>query len=206
MHRTDSRERIILIAREMIMAGGLASLSVDEISRRLAMSKKTIYGIFRSKEELISSVFERTLAELRVNIIRIMASRSDFPSKLQQFLVYLSQQASRLGIPLQRDLHRLPPEIIDRIVRFRRERILGNLTRLIEEGVQQGHVRPDVDTHVAVLAYLGAVERVLDPSVLANESFSATQAAQGIITIFFKGILTPQAQDLFSAIDGARYS
>ena len=188
------------------MAEGLASLSVEELSRRLSMSKKTFYGIFRSKEELIASVIERTLAELRTNIMRIMSSPSDFPTKLQQLLGYLSIQANRIGIPMQRDMHRLPPEVIARIVNFRRERITGSLTRLIQEGVEQGYVRSDLDTRIAVLAYLGAVERVLDPLVLSNEPFSARQAAQGIITIIFKGILTSEAQHLVPAFDNASTS
>ena len=206
MRRTESRERIILTAREIILSGGLASLSVDEIARLLGMSKKTIYCVFRSKDEVIAAVIERTLAELRANIMRIMASRTDFPNRLQQFLGYLSLQANKLSLPLQRDLHRLPPEIIERIVSFRRERILGNLTRLVEEGIHQGYVRSDIDTNVAVLAYLGAVEAVLDPAILANESFSARQAAQGIIAIFFNGILTPQAKHLVTAFENGRHS
>jgi hypothetical protein len=105
---------------------------------------------------------------------------------------------------MQRELHRLPPEIIERILSFRRERITGSLTRLFQEGVEQGYVRPDLDTRVAVLAYLGAVERVLDPLVLSNEAFSALQAGQGIITIFFNGILTPEAQHLVPALDNVR--
>lgn len=204
MPRNTARERIILAAREMMLSGGIASVSVDELSRHLAMSKKTVYTVFRSKDELVASVIERTLAELRANIIRIVTAKTDFPSKLQHFLGYLSIQASRLGIPLQRDLHRLPPAVIERIVTFRRERITGSLSRLINEGIQQGYVRPDIDTGIAVLAYLGAVERVLDPSVLANESFSARQAARGIITIFFKGILTPDAQHLIPESDTDR--
>jgi len=206
MPRSETRERIILAVREMILAEGLASLSVEQVSRRLAMSKKTFYGIFRSKEELIASVIERTLAELRANIIRIMSSPSDFPTKLQRFLGYLSLQANKIGIPMQRDLYRLPPEVIAHIATFRRERITGSLTRLIQEGVEQGYVRADLDSRIAVLAYLGAVENVLDPSVLSNESFSARQAAQGIITIFFKGILTSEAQHLVPAFDNASIS
>ena len=185
------------------MAEGLAGLSVDEVARRLGMSKKTLYGVFRSKEELIAAVIERTLAEVRANIMRIMSAPTDFPGKLQEFLGYLSLQAARLGMPMQRDLHRLPPEVIDRILQFRRERIAGNFSRLVREGIAQGFVRPDLDPQIAVLAYLGAVERVVDPAVLANEAFSATQAARGIITIFFKGILTPDAQHLIPSTETA---
>ena len=38
------------------------------------MSKKTLYSIFRSKEELVASSIDRTLAELRANIIRIVSA------------------------------------------------------------------------------------------------------------------------------------
>ena len=204
MPRQETRERIILAVREMVMVEGLAGLSVDEVARRLGMSKKTLYGIFRSKDELVAAVIERTLAEVRANIMRIMRAPTDFPGKLQEFLGYLSLQAARLGMPMQRDLHRLPPAVIERILRFRRERITGTLSRLVHEGIAQGFVRPDLDPQIAVLAYLGAVERVVDPAVLANEAFSATQAARGIMTIFFKGILTPEAQHLIPSADNGR--
>jgi hypothetical protein len=48
------------------------------------------------------------------------------------------------------------------------------------------------------MAYLGAVENIMQPNVLSQESFSARDALQAIVRIFFTGIMTETARKQFA--------
>jgi TetR/AcrR family transcriptional regulator, cholesterol catabolism regulator len=49
------RHRILKEARKMIADEGIANLSMDEISRRAGVAKRTLYNAFQSKERLIAA-------------------------------------------------------------------------------------------------------------------------------------------------------
>lgn len=54
----DARERILLAAVEMVGDKGLASLSMDELADRAAVSRATVYRLFPGKSALLAALIE----------------------------------------------------------------------------------------------------------------------------------------------------
>jgi AcrR family transcriptional regulator len=55
----DTRRRIIDAAYECIWRSGFARTSVDSIAARAGVTKRTLYGYFRSKDDLLAAVLLR---------------------------------------------------------------------------------------------------------------------------------------------------
>jgi AcrR family transcriptional regulator len=55
----DTRRRIIDAAYECIWRSGFARTSVDSIAARAGVTKRTLYGYFRSKDDLLAEVLLR---------------------------------------------------------------------------------------------------------------------------------------------------
>ena len=194
LHRDSNKEKIISLATERFLREGFARISVDEIATDLAMSKKTFYKIFSSKEDLINQIVDRIMAEARGRLARIVDSNKNFIEKLNDLMTFLGHQASRFSKAFQQDVQRHAPDIWNRMQEFRRQRIMSHFAHLLEQGVNEGFVRKDLNKQVFLLAYLGAVESIVNPSVLTNESFSAQEALRCIMRIYFQGILTEEAR------------
>jgi AcrR family transcriptional regulator len=65
------RERRILEAMERVVAGhGLAGASMDAIAREAGMSKRTVYGVFGSRDAL----FEAWVRRVRASLVRPLAA------------------------------------------------------------------------------------------------------------------------------------
>ena len=188
------KQRIIEAVRERMLTEGFSRLSVDEIAAMFGMSKKTFYKFFPTKEDLINQVADRIMAEARVNMSRIGGSNKDFIAKLHELMGFVMFQSSRIGKALQDDVQRYAPDVWKRIEEFRTHRILEVFTHLVEQGIKEGYVRSDINKRVFLLAVLGAVRSVVNPAVLAQESFSAHEAVQNMLTLFFTGILTEQGR------------
>jgi AcrR family transcriptional regulator len=172
------------------MALGFVGFSVDELSASLGISKKTFYKLFDSKEDLVRQVAERTMAEMRAGIQNIARADTDFVTKLHSIMMFFGRAAGRFSRMSFQDLRKLSPEVWQRIREFRRQRIQDIFGRLLDQGIREGSIRPDVNRRIFLLAYLGVVESLIVPSVLAEESFSAEEAIGGIIDLMFRGVLT----------------
>jgi hypothetical protein len=51
-----------------------------------------------------------------------------------------------------------------------------------------------VDKRIFLLAYLGVLDSVIIPGVLAEESFSGSEAVRSVIDMFFRGVLTNEGR------------
>jgi len=204
--REPVKERILTSASERFFQEGFSRVSVDDLVSDLVISKKTFYKFFGSKEDLLIQIMDRLLAGVRARFIKILDSDRDFVEKLGEVMTFLGQEVGRLGKPLQADLQRHAPEVWKRIENFRHERITQNFSPLLDQGMEEGFVRKDVNKKIALLSFLGAVENIVRPSVLVNESFSAREALEGIMAIFFHGILTEEAESKLNDIQDNRLS
>lgn len=187
------KQRLLAYASGRFMSEGFAGISVGEICRDLGMSKKTFYQVFAGKDELVATLMEGMLARLTGEIDRIMSGPEPFPLRIHQMMTLMGTTIGNLGKPFLRDVERHAPALWERVQAIRRERIQAIFLRLVEEGKREGSIRPDVDTRVLLMSYLGAVEAVIVPGVLALEQFSAREALRSILTIFFLGALTEES-------------
>ncbi len=52
----------------------------------------------------------------------------------------------------------------------------------------------DVNKRIFLLVVLGSIRNVINPTVLSEESFSAHEAINNVLNLFFTGILTAQGR------------
>ena len=188
------KQHILDAVRERMLAEGFTRLSVEEIAGMFGMSKKTFYKFFPTKEELINQVADRIMAEGRVSLARIVGSDKDFLSKLHELMSFVMLQSTRISKALQTDVQRYAPDLWKRIEEFRTYRISDVFSHLVEQGIKEGYVRADVNKRIFLLVVLGSIRSVINPTVLAHESFSAREAVDNVLSLFFTGILTDQGR------------
>lgn len=198
------KERILDYSRERFFEEGFQAVSMDEIAAGLGISKKTFYKYFPSKDDLLRQIAERTMAEARAMMHKLLASDLTFIEKLDRFSVLIGTQLSKTSRALARDIRRYAPELWHRIERFREERIQDVFSRLFEQGVREGFVRPEVNKRIFLLAYRAAINNIINPAVLADEPFSFQEALHGIVSIFFRGILTDEGKRRMVELEQSR--
>jgi AcrR family transcriptional regulator len=191
------KERIISFCQDRFTMDGFAGISVDEISSGLAISKKTFYKYFSSKEDVVQQILERFMGTIRANVERILLSDKSAVEKYSEVITMIGTNASRLIPAFGRDLQRRMPHLWKQVEDFRRQRISDVFTRLNHQGILEGTMRPDMNPRVFLMSVLASIDRIMQPEVLANESFSFGGAIEEILGIFFKGAMTQKGRDQF---------
>lgn len=190
----EAKEKIIAHARELFFSQGLSGISVDVLTSELAMSKKTFYQVFDSKDDLIEQIMERKMGEVNQGMEHILARPVDSVEKLKAMVAFMGQMIGGISTMTFAELHRHYPNLWHRVEKFRRERLTRSITHLLDQGIQEGSVRKEVNTRVFLLSYLASIESIMQSNILSHESFSSKEALEAIMDIFFKGILTESAR------------
>src|SRR5262245_22418153 len=105
LEESERRRRLIEAAEKIFVEMGYSAANVDDIARRAAMSKKTLYQVFPTKGSLFAAVIEsrRAVLSAMIDLERGDAARSP-EDVLRRFL---KQMARFVLAPRQAALYRL---------------------------------------------------------------------------------------------------
>lgn len=191
MDNLTQRERAIARAAEMFVEFGVKSIRMDDISKDLVMSKRTLYELFANKIELLYHSVKHMHAEASKRLVEhINIERDGIPAlfKILDVMMNNSQRLQRFN----EDLSRFYPEVFKRTtIEWRDEGLLHLrkvLLRFIEKGLVAPHV--NVDLSITMLYYM-AQNLVFRKEQLSLPEGISEQIAFGYMIInFFRGIAT----------------
>ncbi len=195
-----TKEKIFSSCQERFFREGFSRISVDEIAADLAISKKTFYKYFSSKEDLVQQIMEHFMGGVRTTSERILLSDKSAVEKLSEIISMLATNTSRLTPAFGQDIQKRIPRLWNQIQEFRRQRLSDLFTRLTTQGVAEGTMRPEMNKRVFLMCVISSIEGIMQPHLIAHESFSISEAVKEIMSIFFKGALTEQGREQFERL------
>lgn len=173
--REDKRRRIIDAAVEVFAAKGFFGARVAEIAEAAGVADGTIYLYFRSKDEMLISLFEEKMGEINRRFVTLLSQFDDPAEKLRQYVVeHLALVAEQ-----PRLMHVLTVEL-RQSARFVHEyspkafaKYLALLGSILEEGQRRGVFRRELDNAVFRRALFGAIDEIARDWVLRGGAIDA---------------------------------
>jgi AcrR family transcriptional regulator len=192
----SAKERILSYAEERFLKEGVLNLPVDDLTASLGMSKKTFYKIFPSKEAMLEELVTRVVGDVAGRITAIGEGPGNFVEKIDALMTFLGSVYRRLAIPLSNEVYRSLPQVWQRVEEFRENMIRKTFTRLLDQGIQEGFLRPEINRTIFMMAYLAAIRAIIRPHVILQHDISVPDAIEQIFRIFFGGILSPDGMQV----------
>ena len=162
----DPRHSILTRAMELFQRFGLRAVNMDDVSRELAMSKKTLYTFFSNKSDLVNQAAKYLF---KVKSKQFIEQASIFENAIDElFEVQRIQQEvlKNYGTRLLFPLKKYHPETYDWVMHARRTMMIQATTKNLERGIQQKLFREDLQiAHVALIRYNTMVGIMEDPDM-----------------------------------------
>jgi hypothetical protein len=191
----EVKERILEAARERFYQFGFTKVTTDEIASDIGISKKTLYKHFPSKDHLLQEVIQSMLQECDCTLNAILSNEQlDFVEKLKQIMLHIGMQYAKINPACMEDLRKNVPQVWKTIDEYRHKKILTDFTRLCEEGVKNGVFRSDINYQIVVLMYANVIQKMINPEMLSQLPFSASQVFEVIVKVIFEGTLAEKAR------------
>jgi AcrR family transcriptional regulator len=177
-------------AEELAFESGYRRFNMDELARRLRMSKKTIYESFESKDELFTIVLNRRAGKILRRMQEILDLHEDAMTKLYLMSKHIFEEVSNIKPSLVKEVETYFPDVFIVYGDFYGKLVSG-LTGIIEEGARSGEFRRDLSP--VVLAYLvqGIVELSSNPYLLIESGLNLEQVYAAFMKILMEGIVSP---------------
>ena len=164
----DRRQELLEAAVRVFARKGFRAARVDDIAEEAGAAHGLLYHYFRSKDEVLETIFRDTWQLLVADTERIEASGVPLREQLRRFArIYLGSWLTTpelIGV-LVREIARSPHvgETVDEI-----GGVFRALERMIDAAKARGEVRADCDATLAAWAVYGALEEILTGWVLGQ--------------------------------------
>jgi TetR/AcrR family fatty acid metabolism transcriptional regulator len=166
---------IVEIARR-----GYFQTTVSDIARRAGVADGTIYLYFRSKKEILVSIFDRAMDRFIEDGKRELARLEDVEAKLTRLVelhLGLLGQNRDLAVIFQVELrHSL--HFMAEFSRSRFREYLGVIAQIVQLGQEKGAFRKDLDPLLAAKAVFGILDEMATDWVLSHRNTRLQASAE----------------------------
>ncbi len=179
----EKRDLILQAAVRVFAAKGYHACRVGDIAAEAGVSHGLLYHYFRSKEDVLETIFGETWGRLVDEIARLEAADVPAIEKLRAISTsYLGSWATDPDLirVLVREVARSPE--VGRRVDAGAQVFLG-IRRILEAGQARGELRPDADARLATWVFYGALEEILTGWVLGRLPDAPADVARAVDTV-----------------------
>jgi len=165
---TDRRRELLDAAVRVFARKGFRAARVGDIAEEAGVAHGLLYHYFRSKDEVLETIFRETWQLLQTDVERIAAADVPLREQLRRFArIYLGSWLMTpevIGV-LVREIAR-SPQVGERVEEI--GAVFRSLHRMIEAAKVDGDVRADCNVRFATWAVYGALEEILTGWVLGQ--------------------------------------
>ena len=164
----DRRSELVRAAVRVFARDGFHGSRVGDIAEEAGVAHGLLYHYFRSKDDVLETIFRASWQELVVETERLEASGLPLDGRLRRFAgVFLGSWLADPDLVrvLIREIAR-SPEVGRRVDEI--GRVFAGLTRMFEQARDGGEIRRDVDPRLAAFVFYGALEEILTGWVLGQ--------------------------------------
>lgn len=191
---SETRERILQDAHDLFMQYGLKSVSMDDLSKKLGISKKTIYLHFSDKDALVKSVVERVLSN---NTRLHKEERTKSINAIhEEFLIIelMGTLFKTMNPSILFDMQKYYPDAFVYFLQHKNNIIKGMIKENLERGLREGLYRDEINIDVLTRYRVESVIMPFNPEFQQGLKKDLTDLCRELSIHFLYGIATPKGQ------------
>ncbi len=185
-----AEEKIISAAYDAFMLVGVKNVTMDSISQAAGVSKRTVYELFKDKDDLAIAVIKHMIIQNNKEMIELIGNTEDVIEAL--FIVMESESHRRevLSPVFKNDLQKYMPKINDLF--FDHEKLAEFSAGFIflKKGIEQGVFRKDLRLEVVDLFMHEMIGILHTSERLKGLKMGKLEIMNNIFMPYYRGICT----------------
>jgi TetR/AcrR family transcriptional regulator, fatty acid metabolism regulator protein len=190
MRDPEKPQQIIDAAVRVFARTGYYNSRVSDIAREAGIASGTIYLYFKTKDEILVTLFRDKMAEFVAFLRAQIASERDPVARIRRLVrlhFEILEARPELAEVVQVEL-RQGQKFFRGASAHEVSAYFELIGSVLEEGVASGQIRGDLPLKIATKMLFGAMDQVATSWVLGKRGYRLVDAADAVATIFLKGV------------------
>jgi len=186
----DKYHRILEAAVKVFAEGGFSQSTVSQIAKETGVADGTIYLYFKNKNDILvqicsykaKQIFDRFRKEVEKADNAIDRLRNLIYRHLDEF-----QHDRNMAIVYQTETHRIN-RLTENQIKEMSNMYLDIISKIVEQGQEEGSIRKDLDIGLVKRFILGAVDEVINTWLHSDGEYDLSSMADPLVELFIRGI------------------
>ena len=190
MKDPDKPQQIVDAAIRVFARNGYYNSRVSDIAREAGIASGTIYLYFRTKEEILVTLFRETMAAFVARLRREITGEAEPVAKIRRLVELhftVLEQSPALAEVVQVEL-RQGHKFFRGASAHEVSAYFELIGSVLEEGVAAGRFHADLPVKIATKILFGAMDQMATSWVLGKRGYRLVDTADAVATIFLKGV------------------
>lgn len=197
LDRDILHDRILEVTAQEFSAKGIKAVKMDDIARRLGISKRTLYETFPNKEDLLLECIKR-YEESREKYMAEFYSeeRHNVIEVVMEHYKEMMRNASSFNVNFCDELRHYK-KVTEYFEAKKREHH-GKAIKFLRKGIEEGYFRGDVNYEIMI----AVSDSVMDDLVRRHlySMWNIGYLFHNVFFMFFRGICTPKGMKLIDTL------
>jgi len=190
-------ETILTAVADLFLKYGIRSVSMDDISHRLGISKKTLYENFDDKNDLVNQVTAMLLDERMKEYTAATEDSSNAIEELFSMAKLMRKHFGELNPALMYDLQKYHPDGWALFLKHENDVVYHTVVDNLVRGVAECYFREDIDVNVLAKMRVEQIHLSFDERLYPKDKFDFTEVQIQLFDHFVHGVLTESGIELY---------
>jgi len=194
----EVKDRIIEESRKLFFKYGVKRVTMDDVSKNLSMSKKTLYQYFSDKDELVEEATKVHLEQEQLEMEDIYNNSANSIDELYQVSRCIRRNINDINPTVLFDLKRSYHKSYLLWTKFKEEYISESIIKNLKRGIEDGYFRKEIDLEVMAKLRLMEIQLLFDNEIFPIRQFDFRDVQLQLFNHFVFGIVTKKGRELYS--------
>jgi AcrR family transcriptional regulator len=186
----ESKLKILTGAQSLFLRYGFKSITMDDISRELGISKKTLYQYFTDKNDLVNQAVENHLSEEKSFCLELDVTEKDPIAYLLAISNKFSSEEKYINPAVLFELKKYFKEAWDKVEQYRKEFIYEQVLTNLQQGKSKSLYRKELKEKIIALHYVHMIQFMVNPENYYKEERNFNVVHREMMSYHLHGILT----------------
>lgn len=191
------KEKIIKIATDLFLRYGIKSVSMDDIAKKVGISKKTLYQSVEDKSSLIKDVLSYFLTNEMTSIVQMFNDSScDAMTKMLTIHQRDRNVIGKMKATVLYDLKKYYRECWDFLNENYFEELRTFIVRNLKEGIEQGVFRETINPELVSKIHINNINVLNQEEMFPVNQYSKTELLDELIYYHLFGVASQKGHQI----------
>jgi AcrR family transcriptional regulator len=190
------KQHIISESIQLFLKFGVKSLTMEDIARKLGISKKTLYTHVKDKEDLLLQAVilfgkfeDKQLSEICSRGLNAI----DESLEIKKWVLDMIQN---IHPSVAYDIEKFYPAVSKRMKTSRHENVYRSIYQNIVKGQKEGLYRSDINADILAKLYIGRMESIFDQELFPSTTYNVSDVYMEWFIYHIHGMATSKGLQL----------
>lgn len=171
---------------------GIRNINMDDISRKVGISKKTLYQYVKSKEDLIETLFYYDQVKWDIEFSKLKIDELNAIEILLQVSLMVSEEMGKLNPKIKYELKKYYESIFTAFMAKKQNHIFDHISKNIHKGIRERLYRSDVNVDLVASLYVRNLVDMHNKDYCIIKNITFEEVFQVMFENHIRAISTPE--------------